>query len=74
MNATEKFWLKATGIPGSQWVEVTKEEWIRAERRAGFRPSVPSWTDDYMTTCATGGFGGSGISGARTNDGNAPTP
>lgn len=56
--------LKAEGVPGSDWVSVTKEEWIKAERAAGFRPPLWSGHPDYMTTCATGGFSNSqGISG-----------
>ena len=46
-----------------EWKEVTKEKWIRAERSAGFRPKCSSTDDAYMTTCATGGFMGNGISG-----------
>lgn len=66
-------WLKATGIPGSQWQKVSKEDWIRAERGAGFRPYVPSSHPDYMTTYATGGFSSSqGISGSLTTDDNPP--
>lgn len=38
--------------------EVTKEEFIQAERAAGFRSK--SGRDDV---CATGGFSGNGISG-----------
>ncbi len=39
--------------------EVTKEEYIRAERATGFRSK--SGRDDV---CATGGFSGNGISGS----------
>ena len=45
------------------WQEVTKEEWIKAERAAGFRPKLASTDAAYMTTCATGGFCGGSISG-----------
>ena len=70
---TEKFWLKASAIPGSAWAEVSKEDWIKAERRAGFRPKLWSGDPAYMTTCATGGFSDSGgISGSITTDGNPP--
>ncbi len=56
--------LKAEVVPGSDWVSVTKEEWIKAERAAGFRPTLWSGHPEYMTTCATGGFSNSqGISG-----------
>lgn len=44
--------------------EVSLEEFCKAERRAGFRPKLPSYHPNYMTTPATGGFGSSdGISG-----------
>ena len=44
--------------------EVSKEEFCRAERAAGFRPKISSDDPRYMTTCATGGFSSSGgISG-----------
>jgi len=43
--------------------EVTREEWIKAERRAGFRPKMASTDPDYMDVCATAGFSGNGISG-----------
>jgi len=39
--------------------EVTKEEWIKAERAAGFRPKLSSDHPNYMKVCATGGFGSS---------------
>ena len=39
--------------------EVTKEEFIKAERAAGFRSNSGSMDD-----CATGGFSGNGISGS----------
>lgn len=45
------------------WSEVSKEEWIRAERMAGFRPKLWSGDPAYMTTYATGGFSGGGVSG-----------
>lgn len=70
---SEKYWLKANAIPGSAWTEVAKEDWIKAERHAGFRPKLWSGDPDYMTTCATGGFSDSrGISGSITVDGNPP--
>lgn len=69
----EKYWLRAPGIPGSTWTEVSKEDWIKAERAAGFCPKLWSGDPAYMTTCATGGFGGSqGISGNITYDGEPP--
>lgn len=61
-------WLKATGIPGSPWVKVTKEEWVKAERSAGFRPKAVD-----VGQYATGGFGSSsGISGSLTVDDKPP--
>ena len=47
----------------TEWTEVTKEQWVKAERAAGFRPKLWSGDPAYMTTCATGGFSGAGISG-----------
>lgn len=56
--------LRSDIIPGSDWVSVSKEGWIKAERAAGFRPALWSGHPDYMTTCATGGFNDSrGVSG-----------
>ena len=44
--------------------EVTKLEWIRAERIAGFKPKGLTSNDlEYTTTCATGSFSGGGVSG-----------
>lgn len=68
---TEKYWLKAEAIPGSAWSEVSKEDWIKAERAAGFRPKLWSGDPNYMKVCATGGFSGQ-ISGTITHDGNPP--
>lgn len=65
-------WLKADGIPGAAWQKVTKEAWIAAERRAGFRPKLWSGDPAYMTTYATGGFGNGQISGTRTTDDKPP--
>jgi hypothetical protein len=72
VTVDEKFWLKASGIPGSQWVEVSKDDWIKAERRAGFRPKLWSGDPNYMTTCATGGFGDGGTEGSITITGKPP--
>lgn len=58
----DRYLLKAD-ISDMDWMEVSKEEWIKAERRAGFRPKLPSDHPNYMKICATGGFGGWGISG-----------
>ncbi len=43
--------------------EVTLEKFCKAERAAGFRPKLPSSDPRYMTTLATGGFSGNGVSG-----------
>lgn len=67
------YWLKANAIPGSTWQAVSKADWIKAERAAGFRPKLPSDHPSYMNVCATGGFFSScGISGTITHDGNQP--
>lgn len=51
-------------IPGSDWITVPRDEWIRAERSAGFRPKLWSGDPNYMKVEATGGFSSSyGISG-----------
>lgn len=66
--------LKSDIIPGSDWVSVSKEDWIKAERAAGFRPSLSSDHPSYMTTCATGGFSNSlGVSGQIVRK-TAPSP
>lgn len=44
--------------------QVTKAEWIKAERLAGFQPKCASDHPAYWTQCATGGFSGNGISGS----------
>lgn len=53
------FELKA-GIPGSDWTAVSEADWIKAERSAGFRPRLHPTDPAYDSTCATGGWGGSG--------------
>lgn len=58
----KKYFLQTTGFGDK--VEVTKEEWIRAERRAGFQPKLSSDHPEYMNTCATGGFNNGYISGS----------
>ena len=50
----DKYYLKADFQKEKQ--EVTKEEFIQAERAAGFRPK-------YGDGVATGGFSGGGVSG-----------
>lgn len=60
MERQPTYWLKADAIPGADWVQVSKEDWIKAERAAGFRPKIGDG-------CATGGWGSSaGISGRIT--------
>lgn len=61
MAKVEKYYLRASDE--APWQRVTKEAWIKAERAAGFRPKLPSTDPAYATTCATGGFGGSGVQG-----------
>ncbi|NJO48156.1 MAG: hypothetical protein HC840_00410 [Leptolyngbyaceae cyanobacterium RM2_2_4] len=55
----KKYFLEYAGMKK----EVTKEEWVKAERRAGFRPKC-----SCEHTCnheATGGFGsGEGVNGS----------
>lgn len=60
-------WLRADAIPGSEWKKVTKEEWVRAERNAGFHPNAVD-----VGQYATGGFGNGSISGSLTRDGKPP--
>lgn len=57
----ERYLLKADWQ--TSWQTVSKEEWIRAERSAGFRPKVSSDDPRYMQICATAGFSGNGVSG-----------
>jgi hypothetical protein len=58
----ERYELSGTWI-GAEWREVSKKEWIQAERSAGFRPKMSSDHPDYMNTCATGGFSNGSIRG-----------
>lgn len=67
----ERFFLKASF--NKEWTEVTRAEWIRAERVAGFRPKMSSWEPNYNDTLATGGFSGGNVSGTYTTDGKTPT-
>lgn len=48
--------------------EVSLLEYCRAERQAGFRPRMAYDDPRYMTTPATGGFSGNGISGSIKYD------
>lgn len=70
---SEIYELKSTTVPGSDWVQVSREEWIRAERASGFRPKMASDDPRYMSTCATAGFSSSGGTEGRikwADDGN----
>ena len=51
----DKYYLKADFQ--KEYQEVTKEEFIQAERAAGFNPK-------YGDGLATGGFSGNGVSGS----------
>lgn len=57
----DRYYLKADWQ--KEWTEVTREQWIRAERAAGFRPKMLSSDPRYNDTCATAGFSGGGTSG-----------
>ena len=62
----ERYFLRAQWQ--EQWQEVTREQWIRAERMAGFRPKYGG------DGPATGGFSGYGVSGKiEYADSAAPT-
>lgn len=67
MPNTEHYFLAIAGIDGTD-VEVTREQWVRAERQAGFRPKGVDRGQP-----ATGGFSGHGIRG-YTRSGPAETP
>lgn len=57
----KKYFLEYKGMKK----EVTKQEWIEAERRAGFRPKCSCGRDQKCEHEATGGFGsGEGINGS----------
>ena len=60
----DKYYLKADFQKDKQ--EVTKEEFIQAERAAGFRPK-------YGDGIATGGFSGNGVSGYIVRQSLPPT-
>lgn len=66
MGMSERYFLKADWQ--TEWQEVTKEKFIKAERAAGFSPKGVRITDpEYWTTLATAGFGGYGVSGKVEN-------
>ena len=62
-----RYFLKADWQDG--WDEVSKGEFIAAERVAGFYPKCASTDQKYMDTCATGGFGCGGVSGKIEHNG-----
>lgn len=61
---TEKYFLYTGLGPDRTEKEVTKQEFIKAERNAGFRPKLASNHPDYMNVCATGGFGSGDTGGS----------
>lgn len=56
----DKYFLE---YAGEEEQEVTREEWILAERGAGFYPKMDSEHPDYYKVTATNGFSTSGIWG-----------
>jgi hypothetical protein len=56
----DKYFIK---LGDGEFREVTKREWISAERSAGFVPKLSSLDPKYMDTCATASFSGNGIHG-----------
>ncbi len=63
MTGMYRYFLSATIAGETIEREVSVEEYCKAERAAGFRPKLCSDDPAYMTTPATGGFGGDGIKG-----------
>jgi hypothetical protein len=59
-DLTERYWLRIDQ-PGMPWQRVTRDQFIRAERAAGFRPKFGG---DRL---ATSGFGAGGVVGRVTN-------
>jgi hypothetical protein len=55
-----RFYLQTPDQPRR---EVSREEWIRAERAAGFRLGYAADHPSYWDTCATAGFLGKGYQG-----------
>lgn len=62
MNIKERYWLRVSGLA---WQECTKEQFIRAERGAGFRSKFGE------NSLATGGFSNGSVQGRVTNGDNA---
>lgn len=60
MKTMDRYFLAREG--GTE-EEVTREEWIRAERSAGFYPKLPHNHPAYWITPATGGFSSGNVSG-----------
>ena len=60
----DKYYLSVTFGGEKIEREVSLEEFCKAERAAGFYPKRTSISDiNYLTTPATGGFSGTGVSG-----------
>lgn len=57
----ERYLLKADWQ--NDWADVSRKDWIHAERRAGFRPKMSSDDPRYMDVCATGGFSNGSTNG-----------
>lgn len=57
-----RYFLKAP-LVNDEWVEVSRQKWIEAERSAGFWPRMSKDDPRFMEVTATGGFTGGGISG-----------
>lgn len=57
----QRFWL-AVNLDEPQWREVTKEQFVAAERAAGFRNTLGQPDEP-----ATGGFSAGGIRGTITD-------
>lgn len=53
----ERYFLSVDGHPETE-TEVSKEEWVKAERRAGFNNTM-----GHPEEPGTGGFSGGGIRG-----------
>lgn len=56
----DRYFLK---LDGCRETEVTRSEFIKYERRAGFQPKMSSDDPHYMDTLATSGFGANGVRG-----------
>ena len=61
----KKFFLK--GSWQNEFEEVTREQYIKAERAAGFHPDMQQDNPNYMTSLATNEFKRYGVSGKTEN-------